>query len=595
MPTDLSSVQLRTVNSIEDAEEFFRWLGQSRNILGLDTETKGLDYWRHGTDFVRLVQFGDLSAGWTISAHRWRGVIEKALDAYVGSIDFHNLSFDWKALKQSQFSLPARHMVHDTMLLDALINPSRRHGLKAISVEDISPDAGLGAEMLALSMKNGGWDWTNIPEESPAYSKYSSLDPVLNAYEWEYLYPQLGDMQEAYKTELSFAISMAECEFRGVNIDQKYVNSLLDIWDKDLKELRISLAINGVNNPNSRFEIIDSLETEGWNALEFTASGSPKVSKDVLEKLQLDYKTAELLLSYRGKTKRISSYLRKFQDVDASGRLHFGTNTLVARTHRSSISNPPLQQLPKTYTIRRAILPSDGHKLGAVDYDAQELRLIAALSDEIAIQDILASGRDIHRHTAAAIYGIEYDSINKDDKRRQLSKAASYAIAYGAKPKKIMQTANVTYEEAESFYNQFNLLYPNITAWRNKAIYEAEQEAKSKGYALAPLPENRKALVHANKIYTTRINTEVQGTGAVVLKQAVNRLVKAGMEDYIMFPVHDEVVFSLPEQDADSLLKEAAEIMEDFSFNVPLTTQASALVESWGGLYENTRTNADIR
>lgn len=588
----LMNIQLNKVDSIDDAFAFLRWLGETRLILAADTETKGLTWATSDPQFLRLMQFGDTRTGWVISAWKWRGLIEKALSSYEGPITFHNASFDLHVLLQAKLPIPTIDKIHDTMLIDALVHPERRHGLKSMASEDFGAQAGIGEQLLATSMKNGGWTWETIPEEAPAYGAYSALDPVLTAKEWELQYPQLGSMLKAYETEMLYRYHMTHAEHAGIRVDRAYMTGLERRWSADVANLRTELLAHGITKPLAKNQMLEQLLEDGWHPQEYTATGQPKLDREVLSALADDHEVARLLLDLRFKEKRLTSYVRKLLDNSAyDGRLHYEMRTLVARTHRSSVSNPPLQQLPKTYTVRRGLIADEGHKIWAVDYAAQEFRLAVAISEDPVAIEMLKSGEDIHCHVASKAYG---ETITKDDLRRQLAKNTLYAWTYNAKAKKIAATSGIAEADAQHLINVLDETFPVLSHWRTKITNDSMRMENMGQQAAVDLPEDRKVLLPPGRAYTTAINSIIQGAGAIVLKQAVNRLCSAGFRDNLLITVHDEALFQFPDdEETDDRIREVSQIMTDQQFAVELPVEVSGPATSWGALYEKTRTVED--
>lgn len=587
---DLEGVRLTYVESYEELQQFFRWVGERRPIMGLDTETKGLDYWNHMGSFCRLVQFGDATQGWALSVNHWRGAIAEVLRTYDRPVVTQNGKYDLKSLKATDLPVPLDHQIHDTFLMDQLLNPLRRHGLKEIATTDIHPKSNIGSKFLKLSMKNRGWNWETIPEEALAYSIYSALDPVLTARLWEKWYPQLGDHQEAYDLEVAYSLVCADMEYRGLKVDKSYLGRLRERWESDIADIKDSLAVRGIQKPNSRLQVITSLEKEGWEPQSFTATGAPAVDKTVLEALKLDYETAQELLEYRAMTKRMANYINKMENhADKNDHIHPDIRVMGARTGRSSITNPPLQQLPKAYEVRRAIIPEEGHKIWAIDYAAEEFLLLIGVSQDPVALELIESGKDVHRWVAAQAYVKDYEDVTKESKERGRAKNTLYASLYMAQAAKVAATAGIDEAEAAMILEAINGGFNVMDTWRRE--FTAQCEAMD--YPEVQVGDRRIPLP-ADRVFTTAVNTVIQGLGAQVLKRAVLRIKSAGLSHHLLIPVHDEGIFQLPDtEDAPEIAKELGVLMVDRSFRPNLTTEVTGPLASWGHAYKKQEIDFD--
>ena len=170
-------VRVHLIESVDDASEFMRWLGERRPILGFDTETEGFHWWRMN---CRLAQFGDAMTGWAIPFERWGGVVEEAFRRYDGPITGHNVRFDVRFMYHHGIDV-GRHRMHDTMLAANAIWPDEKLALKSLAVKHLDPTASAGQYALEEAMGVGSWDWATVPVDLPAYWAYGALDAILTA------------------------------------------------------------------------------------------------------------------------------------------------------------------------------------------------------------------------------------------------------------------------------------------------------------------------------------------------------------------------------------------------------------------------------
>lgn len=585
---------------MDEANEFLRWLGERRTILALDSETIGLEFWEK--DFVRLVQMGDTETGWSLAVRDWRGLIKIALERYEGPIAGHNIGFDIHALNSGELPAPNWSRLHDTLTLHHLVDPPARHGLKAIAKE-IWPQADVGDRMLKAAFHKHGWTWASVPLDYEPYSLYGSLDAVLTARLYEKLMPEVKarGMLSAYEREIAYQGIMHRCERRGLRVDREYTLALRDYWSAERERLKIELQSLGIENPSSNAQVFKALESGGWDAEEFTPTGQPKLDKVILNELVRDLgvpaEIAEKILSYRRMTKWSSSYLDSFlgKRSDDQGRVHPSIRTLGARTGRTSITGPPLQTLPKGPTIRHCILPNEGETLWTVDYDAQELRLFSHYAAEPNLQQLFKDGHDPHSATASIVYGLPLERVGKGTSYRDTAKNVRFARLYGAGTARMAATASaststaggasVSESDIEKFIAGLDREFPGESAFIRYVDEIARTRLADTGRGYVTTWGGRYMPADPDKLYSL-VNYLIQGTAADVSKERTVRLDAAGYGDWIMCPVHDEIVFSVP-QGGEADIPEVVSIMEDHdNFTVPLTCSAKGPYDRWGRAYE---------
>ena len=377
---------------------------------------------------------------------------------------------------------------------------------------------------------------------------------------------------------------MFRAERRGMRIDVDYATSLRDEWRLAIDTAAENLAMCGISNPNSNRLVEAALVDLGWMPSERTPTGQAKLDGHVLRRLVEfggpEGHIAEELIRYKRLVKWTAAYLDPFCASD--GRVHPSINTMAARTGRSSITNPPLQTLPHTPDIRRAVIPDDGHALYTIDYKGQEARIFAAYAGEDAmIREFTEGGGDMHALVASLVYGKDYTPD-----QRTIAKTVNFAMLYGAGPAKIAQSAGVHVNEIKRFLATYDRAFPKVARFMRE-VQESVVERAAAGQGYVHTRGGRRVVVDADKPYTG-VNYLIQGSGADVLKEAVVQLDNAGLADYIVVPVHDELVFQFPQQEAQPLAAEAADVMTNRDwFSVPLTTDTKGPLTSWGQAYED--------
>lgn len=572
----LQDVKLYLVNSVEAACEFKRWLGERRSVLGVDTETSGLHPDR---DRLRLVQIGDLKTGWAIPWDSWGGVALEALNSYTDPLVLHNSSFDCRFLKTHAGWEPPWERIHDTMTQAHIADPARPKGLKPLADRLVDPMATAGQKMLDKAMFDHKWDWATVPVDFPYYWLYGALDPVLTCHIHERMYPLVGHVP-AYALEMAAVRICAEMMLHGVRIDVEHCTAkskMLHDWAKDMRKW--VKEEYGVSNVTSNRQVIERLLEDGVQFQKKTKTGQWALDKEVLDTLQW-HPLAGAVRNVRRAEKTCSSYLDHMAtEVDSNGYIHCSINTLGAITSRMSITDPAFQTLYRDDSVvRNGVIPSEGNVLIAIDADQIEARLMAHFSEDEGLIDAFHSDDDFFCNIASMIFS---DTIKKGDPRRSLTKNTVYAKCYCAGPEKMAQTAGVSNEVAFAVFDRFDHLYPGVAAYANRIIGDGNEERQAGRTPYVETPYGRKIPCAKNEIYPL-VNYSIQGPAAEILKRGMADIEAKGLSQYLILPVHDELVFDVPKDIANDVLRTVEGILNNTKdYRVPLTWSGEIFEERW--------------
>lgn len=561
--------QFTLVETLDDALNLKRWMGERRDWLGVDTETGGLDWWREP---LRMVQVGDAEHGWAIPFADWAGLVKEILGAYRGRMVFHNAKFDLHFLETNGVRLD-RSLIHDSRAMAHILAPNLPSGLKPTSERLIHPAAGSGQSELKLAMMKGKWSWRTVPIDLPQYWVYAALDPVLTARLAERLYPKIqASYQRVYDTEVAVAITLTDMERRGIKIDRELCETASDSLKLYVAQMdQWYLGNFGIKNPSSDREMIKFFQSQGHIFTKTTAKGNVSLDADALA--EINHPAAEHLPAYRNALKFRSTYYEDFLDFADGDILHGSINPLGARTGRMSASRPNLQNVPRT-KVRNAFLARPGHKLLLADFDQIELRLMAHYAREEGMLDAVRQGEDLHTFIGRMIYGRD---INKEE--RQITKAANFAKIYGAGAAKFGQTAGISTEEAKRFMTTYDSRFPGVRRFMNEMTARVKR-----GEEIVTPFLGRKQVAEADQAYKI-VNYFVQGTAADVLKTKLVELSMTDSEQWMLIPIHDEIAFDVPEEYVEDVKQEVMTVMEDHtSFEIPLTVGGD-VVTRWGAKY----------
>ncbi len=574
----LSNIKLYLVNSIDAAMDFKRWLGERREVLGVDTETSGL---HPEKDVLRLVQIGDRDTGWAIPWDMWGGVALECLNNYTGELVLHNSSFDCRFLETHAGWKPPWERIHDTLTQAHIVDPGRPKGLKPLADRLVDPRATAGAQVLTQAMFQNNWDWGTVPIDCAAYWIYGALDPVLTCRIFEKLYPQVKGIP-AYDLEMSAVRICAGMMMRGVKVDVEHCTTKsLELREWVVEARAWALAEFGIKNVTSNKQVIDILLADDVVLTKRTPNGSAlSLDKDVLESIKDKHPLASLVRKVRRAEKTCGSYLDNMAEAAAvDGYVHCNINTTGAITSRMSINDPALQTLYRDdKVVRNGFVPSTGNSFVTIDADQIEARLMAHFSGDQGLIDALHSPDDFFCTIGSEIF---QDIITKADFRRSLTKNTVYGKVFCAGPETMARTAGVSDEVGYSVFNRFDYLYPGVKKYMDGIIEDGYTARAAGETPYVETPYGRRIPDLSGKIYPL-VNYSIQGPAAEVLKRGMADFEAAGISDMLVLPVHDELVLDVPKEDAVEVLRKAEEILNDYTtFKVPLTWSGEIYEERW--------------
>lgn len=578
---------LRIVESFDDAIELREW-AKRQPALALDTETTGVDIYDPSFK-VRTIQFGTKSEAWFVPFAPWIGMVETVInEAHL--LRIHNSPFDIGALATHGVVIPW-HKVDDTMIAMRLAEPHKRSGLKDAAARHVSAAAADAQIDLKKAMKRNGWGWDTIPLDFPTYRFYAAMDTILTARLAETKACREGFASPVYPLEMDVRKVCSTMERNGMRVDIGFCETKLEELRDQAEDIKDDYrSLYGINI-GSTAELGRQLRRMGVQLGRMTEGGADSVSKDSLEEaLVFDNPDAAQLiddvLRFRRLTKMTGTYLNNFIELaDTRGLLHPSIETCAARTGRSSIRNPALQTLPRgddpdTKLIRQAVVPRDGEMLVSSDFSQIELRLIAIHSgDEGLIQafaeaDAPDSPADFFTAATRLIY--KDDSIVKSDPRRTLTKNCLYGASYGAGIPKMAATARVSVEAMAEVSEAVFARYRGVKGLMRRFEREARE---NDGWITTPA--GRRLKIDEGYEYKA-LNAFIQGAAADEFKMAMVDLACAGLEEAMVVPVHDEVLFSVPPEDAEELRQTIGEVMSRNEYVVPIPAGPSEPAKTWG-------------
>ncbi|MCX4663372.1 DNA polymerase [Streptomyces uncialis] len=601
-------VAIRVPETADDLAEFWKWFyaARARGPIAVDTETTGLATYSSGYR-LRTVQFGDAHTAWVLLYEREGHHASYARDALRRCRDIliHNAAFDWLVLDRHA-GIPLEDLAPwttDTRILAALIDPRQPSeggagtALKPLSAKWVDPAApdtqgGLTAVFRSLGLtKETGW--AGIPLTHPTYLLYAGLDVIYTARLAPVLrreLDRLGVRPALVPYEHAIARICAVMQRRGLLVDREYAEPLAGRLTEEADRYGAVAARYGVASVGSPAQVAEALQGMGERLTERTSSGALKTDKAVLlplADLDRDWKRigardpnplADAVLRAKRAGKWGVTYAQAFlSHADAAGRIHPTVSPLAARTGRMSVT-AGLHQLPSSdHVIRRAILGEPGHVMVSTDFQAVEMRVLAALAK---VRRMIAGfveggdGFDIHMFTARLIKG--EGATGKD---RKLFKGAGFGKVYGGGITTIARQTGAPESEIARAVAEYDRVFPEIkrasSRWQRQAFQNAMVYISATGRRL-PLDRDRTYSV---------VNYACQSAARDLLGQAMLSAEESGLLEYMRLPIHDEILASVPAEDAPEIAREFERCMTMDLYGVPITADAEIGGRSWGSLY----------
>lgn len=501
-----------------------------------------------------------------------------------------NLKYDLTVLQNHGVHLCAP--MADTMIAHYLIAPELRHGMDFMAetllhYQTIHIEALIGTGRQQLSM-------ADIPPSRVC--PYAAEDADITLRLWHHLEPRLDEMgvkRLFWDIEMPLMPVLAYMERCGVRVDteglgetSRLFTERMNTIEREIHELA-GTAFN-ISSPRQVGEVLfDRLHLDP--KARKTRGGQYATSEDVLEKLRARHPVVEKILAYRGLKKLLGTYIDALPALinPATGHIHTSFNQTVAATGRLSSSGPNLQNIPvrdaEGKEVRRAFVPEEGEAFFSADYSQIELRIMAHLSGDEALIEAFRKGHDVHAATAARIFHVPIEEVNKEQRRR--AKTANFGIIYGISAFGLADRMGVTRSEAKELIDGYFETYPAVRRYMDESIALARRQGYVTtlfGRRLA-LPDinSRNAVVRG---YAERnaINAPIQGTAADIIKIAMVRVYRRmrdeGLRAKMILQVHDELNFTVPTDERERLARLVVEEMEGAaSLTVPLVADCG-----WG-------------
>lgn len=587
--------------------DFLTWLDQLKNadLFAFDTETTSVDYMQAelvglsfsteigkaayvpvAHDYIDAPQ--QLDRDWVLA--QLKPLLEDESSKKVGQ----NLKYDANVL--SHYGIEMKGIAFDTMIESYCLNSvATRHNMdalaekylsyKTVHFEDI---AGKGKKQLTFNQ---------IDIETAGHYAAEDADITLRLH--HAIFPKLEksvDQLAVFQDiEMPLLSVIARMEQHGVLIDSDLLNEQSHSIGARLQELEVeahNIAGQSFNlsSPKQLQKIL--FEDLKIPVIKKTPKGAPSTAEEVLQELALDYPLPKVILENRGLSKLKSTYTDKLPLlVSKSGRVHTSYQQAVAATGRLSSTDPNLQNIPirseEGRKIRLAFIAPKDHKIVAIDYSQIELRIMAHLSDDPGLVSAFSEGRDVHKATAAEIFGVDLADVTSDQRRS--AKAVNFGLIYGMSAFGLAKQLDIPRHQAQEYMDKYFERYPNVSSY----MEDTRQQATEQGFVETLfgrrlyLPDIKaKNAMRRKGAERAAINAPMQGTAADIIKKAmlaVDAWIEAQNDARIKMTmqVHDELIFEIHQDIVDEVTEKLVSVMnEAVTLKVPLIAEAG-IGDNW--------------
>ena len=546
-----------------------RWIEKlnAAKLIAVDTETDSLDYMsanlvgisfalENGEAAYLPLQLDYLDAPKTLEKSTALAAIKPILE----NPDIHkigqNIKFDESIFARHGIELQG--VEFDTMLLSYTLNSTGRHNMDDLAKRYLGHET-IEFESIAGKGK-GQLTFNQIPLEQA--TEYAAEDADVTMKLQQALWLKLQEeptLVELYKTmELPLLHVLSRMERTGVLID----SDALFIQSNEIATRLTALEEQAYELAGQPFNLASTKQLQeilfdklGLPVLQKTPKGAPSTNEEVLEELAYSHELPKILVEHRGLSKLKSTYTDKLPQMvnSQTGRVHTSYHQAVTATGRLSSSDPNLQNIPirneEGRRIRQAFIAREGYSIVAADYSQIELRIMAHLSGDQGLINAFSQGKDIHRSTAAEIFGVSLDEVTSEQRRN--AKAINFGLIYGMSAFGLSRQLGISRPDAQKYMDLYFQRYPSVQQFMS----DIREKAKAQGY-VETLFGRRLYLPDINSSNAMRrkgaervaINAPMQGTAADIIKRAMiklDELIRHDPDIEMIMQVHDELVFEV--------------------------------------------------
>jgi len=601
-----SSAQLdrsryQTVLSTEQLQQLITLLNQT-NLVAFDTETTSLDYMQ--AELVGISVATAPGLAWYIPVgHDYIGApeqldrdlvlatlkpwLEDDSKAKVGQ----NLKYDMSILARYQIELHG--IKFDTMLESYVLNSvGSRHDMDSLALKYLGHQTISFEELAGKGAKQLTFNQIELEKAAEYAAEDADVTLQLHLALWPQLSENSGLVKVLQDIEMPLLPVLSRMERGGVLIDAALLQQQSEFLSKRIGELELQaheLAGKPFNlsSPKQLQEIL--FTEQGLPVLKKTPTGVPSTAEEVLTELAHDYPLPKVIIEHRTLAKLKSTYTDKLpQSINPqTGRVHTSYHQAVAATGRLSSTEPNLQNIPirseEGRRIRQAFIAPAGKRILAVDYSQIELRIMAHLSQDQALLDAFAQGLDIHRATAAEVFGVPLTEVTTEQRRR--AKAVNFGLIYGMSAFGLARQLDISRGEAQHYVDTYFARFPGVLSYMERTRQQAHEQGYVEtlfGRRLYLLEIHSKNVGRKKGAERAAINAPMQGTAADIIKiamLAVDRWLQQQDQSKIrmIMQVHDELVFEVDATLLPEFQQQIVELMQQAAaLDVPLLAEAGS-------------------
>jgi DNA polymerase-1 len=477
-----------------------------------------------------------------------------------------NLKYDRSVLLN--YGVTLRGIAFDTMLESYVWNSiGSRHNMDVLAEKYLDYKTVTFEELAGKGVKQLTFNQLKIEDAGHYAAEDADITLRLHQFFWPQLdkVPSLKSVFE--NIEIPLIPVLSHVERNGALVDANLLGKhSIELGERLTQLERKAYEIAGqefnLSSPKQLGVIL--FEQQKLPIIKKTPTGTPSTAEEVLQELALDYPLPKVLMEYRGLAKLKSTYTDKLplEINKRTGRIHTSYHQAVAATGRLSSQDPNLQNIPiKTEEgrrIRQAFVAPAGYKLVAADYSQIELRIMAHLSDDAGLLTAFDKGLDVHRATAAEVFGVGLDSVTPE--MRRSAKAINFGLIYGMSAFGLAKQLRVGRNEAQQYIDRYFERYPGVQSYMNETRALAHEQGFvetifGRRLYLPDINAKNKNLQMAAE--RTAINAPMQGTAADIIKKAMisvdSWLVKSSLNAKLIMQVHDELVLEVAEDYLDEV------------------------------------------
>jgi DNA polymerase-1 len=577
------------------------WLEQLKTseLFAFDTETTSLIYKDAeivGVSFA--VEAG--KAAYVPLAHDYEGAPEQLnrddvlaqLKPLLEDPDCHkvgqHMKYDAHVLANHGITL--RGVTFDTQLESYVLNSvATRHDMDSLALKYLGYKTTSFEEVAGKGAKQKTFNQVELDTAGPYAAEDADITLRLHQTLWPKLQQQPALQAVFTDIEMPAMPILTAMENQGVLIDNDQLYQQSQELEQRLQQVEqqahdLAGQVFNLSSPKQLAEIL--FEKQGLPIRKKTPKGAPSTAEEVLVELAEEFDLPRLILEHRSLAKLKSTYTDKLPTMTnpASGRVHTSYHQAVTATGRLSSSDPNLQNIPirsdEGRRIRQAFIAPDGYQIVAADYSQIELRIMAHLSGDEGLLKAFADGRDIHRATAAEVFGVTEDEVS--DNQRRSAKAINFGLIYGMSAFGLAKQLGIARGEAQEYVNRYFERYPGVLEYMDNT----REQAKEQGYVETIfgrrlyLPDirtrNAARRQHAER---TAINAPMQGSAADIIKRAMIQIADwlpdSGFDARLVMQVHDELVLEVNTEQTDAFAAELTRRMQAAAdLKVPLLVEA---------------------